>query len=383
MSDPVNHPAHYTHGPMEVIDIIEGFNLGFHLGNVVKYILRAERKGQQVQDLEKARWYLDREIQRLKKGGDGMAFSVKVLADSLAPCGKRLTTLECTYPRFIHSEVLTHRMLSRNSASSRAIPTEKLIQRVIDDPVIPLYIGSNQKGMQAGEELDEKKREAAVFRWLGVRDEAVSAARHLHELGVHKQVVNRLIEPWMWIVVIVSATEWDNFFGLRLHKDAEPHFQHLARMMKEAMDTSKPVGLGAGEWHLPLIQDEDRRSVFEIVTGREFKPALADLPHEHPALIDLWAGLDSRRVHDEVVDVLQKVSVGRCARVSYLTHDGRRDIKEDIALHDRLIAQEPLHASPAEHVAQALAEPTRVGNFVGWFQYRKTLPGEHIGGQMP
>lgn len=298
-----------------------------------------------------------------------MAFSARILADSLAPCGKRLTTLECTYPRFIHSEVLTHRMLSRNSASSRAIPTEKLIQRVIEDPVIPLYIGANQKGMQAGEELEDHVRKEAVTAWISARDQAVVHARALMKRGVHKQVVNRLIEPWMWIVVIISATEWDNFFGLRLHKDAEPHFQHLARLMKDAMDGSRPKELKAGQWHTPLarLDEEDERAM-----GAHLATLFGD---EELRSVEVAKA--------KAAEVIIKVSVGRCARVSYLTHDGRRDIKEDIALHDRLVAQEPLHASPAEHVAQALAEPTRVGNFVGWRQYRKTLKNEHIGSHSP
>ncbi len=169
-----------------------------------------------------------------------MAFECKILADSLAPCMKRLTTFEVTYPRIIHSEVLTHRMLSRNSASSRAIPVEKLIQRVVDDPFIPVYIGANQKGMQAGEELSEEARASAVTLWLSARNKAVDHARMLTNIGVHKQVVNRIIEPWMWITVIVSATEWDNFYGLRCHKDAEPHFQLIARMMRDAQAASEP-----------------------------------------------------------------------------------------------------------------------------------------------
>lgn len=276
-----------------------------------------------------------------------MPITAKILADSIAPCGKRLTTFECTYPRAIHSEIMTHRMLSRNSASSRAIPTEKLIQRVVDDPWIPKYIGANQRGMQAGAELSDDARTEAVMQWLYARDKAVERARILAELGVHKQVVNRVIEPWMWITVIISATELDNFFGLRRHKDAEPHFHELADKMWAVREDSMPRVLSASEWHLPLIHWDD-------VVDRAL------------SLTDLI-----------------KVSVGRCARVSYLTHDGRRAPEEDIALHDRLIVQEPLHASPAEHVAQALAEPLRAGNFIGWRQYRKTLPNEHIGGTLP
>lgn len=292
-----------------------------------------------------------------------MAFSAKVLADSIAPCGSRLTTLEVSYPRFIHSEMLTHRMLSRNSASSRAIPVEKLIQRVVDDPVVPLYIGANQKGMQAGAELPELTRGQAVLDWIEARDFAVTQARNLVALGVHKSIPNRLLEPWMWITVIVSATEWDNFYGLRLHKDAEPHFQHIARMMRDAMDASTPMAISAGAWHLPLWFPEEDEPLAREIVG----PTLAS----------------STYIGEAVQAMAIKVSIGRCARVSYLTHDGRRDLRDDVALYERLIVQEPLHASPAEHVAKALDTPERVGNFVGWRQLRKTLPNEHIGKKLP
>lgn len=342
-----------------------------------------------------------------------MAFSVKILADSLAPCGARLTTFEVTYPRPIHSEILTHKALSRNSASSRAIPVEKLIRRVIEDPWVPSYIGANQKGMQPGDELTEFARQHAVNEWLMARDRAVERAEELVKLRVHKGVVNRLLEPWMWITVIISATTWDNFYGLRCHKDAEPHFQHLARHMRDAAAASTPRELAAGRWHLPLIDDGmDRHEVAKIAE-------IPRGPGEDDAALDRW---------------LCKVSVGRVARVSYLTHDGKRDLREDIGLHDRMMVQDPLHASPAEHVAQAMDWPEwfkrdwrgslnlsgslpdmqnkvlewrrvnadnreappqwvmvaetvlaqmRSGNFMGFGQYRKLFSNEHIGGLMP
>jgi thymidylate synthase ThyX len=275
-----------------------------------------------------------------------MAFAAKILADSLAPSGKRLTTFEVTYPRCIHSEIMTHRMLSKNAASSRAIPSEKLIARVMEDPFIPETWGKNQKGMQADVELTREEQARALDEWLTARNSAVGHARNLLALGLHKQIVNRIIEPFMWITIIVSATEWSNFFGLRVHPDAEPHFQKIARMMLVLYNESTPNKLDEGEWHVPLISNEDR--------------------------IDL-GGID-----------LAKVSVGRCARVSYLTHDGRRDFYEDIALHDRLMNANPGHWSPFEHVAQAGVDPNlRSGNFTGWRQYRKTFGHEHIGGRMP
>jgi hypothetical protein len=350
-----------------------------------------------------------------------MAFSVKILADSLAPCGQRLTTMEWTYPRPIHSEIMTHRMLSKNSASSRAIPPEKLIERILDDPWVPEYIGANQKGMAPGEELTGEARAAAVNTWLGARDVAIVHARELIRLKVHKGVVNRLLEPWMWITIIISGTEWPNLFALRLDKMAEPHFQHVARMAWAAMDASTPRKLAAGEWHLPLVTKEDISLVTDHVAGRVGQFGLAEIG---------ITGDIPKRVEDLAKETLKKVSVGRCARVSYLTHDGRRDVKEDVALHDKLVVQSPLHASPAEHVAMAMDWPTwwpeaksrwpalrgadsipemiriqralgetaistrehgpeldilarvlsdmRSGNFYGFTQYRKMLPNENI-----
>lgn len=311
-----------------------------------------------------------------------MAITVKVLADSLAPCGKRLTTMEWKYPRSIHSEIMTHRMLSKNSASSRAIPTEKLIQMVLDDPFIPEYIGANKSGMQAGEELSDHLKASARELWLMGRDSAVGTAKALLAMGVHKQVVNRIIEPWMWITIIVSATEWDNVWGLRCHPMAEPHFQKLAYMARDAMAASTPKELREGAWHLPLVHEEDGLAIGRFAAERAI-PGEA----ERVALGlygDRILSADQKvRLITEMERATIKISVGRCARVSFLTHEGKREIEKDIELHDRLVVQEPLHASPAEHVAQALAEPTRSGNYIGWLQYRKTLPNENIGGPLP
>ena len=265
-----------------------------------------------------------------------MGYCVKILADSISPVECRLTTFELTYPRFIHSELMTHRAFSRNAASSRAIPIEKMIQRVTEDPAEPVHWGKNQKGMQANEELDDWSRETARATWFHARDAAVDHAQTLVRLGVHKQIVNRLLEPWMWITVIVSATDYGNYFNLRCHKDAQPEFRRLAEMMWDAYSNSEPRLVQTGDWHLPLIFLEDT----DI--------ALAD------------------RI---------KLSVARCARVSYLTHDGRRDPEADLALHDRLAASG--HWSPFEHAAEASPFPNYIGNFRGWLQYRKGFPTEN------
>lgn len=263
-----------------------------------------------------------------------MGYSVRILADSVNPVGDRLTTFECRYPRFVHSELLTHKDLSRNSASSRAIPISKMIEQVQTDPAMPVWWGKNQAGMQAREELPEHLKDAAKFHWLKARDKAVGQALEMVELGVHKQIVNRLLEPWMWITVLVTATNYANFFSLRCHPDAQPEIQKLAYMMRDAYFSSKPRECAAGEWHTPLLDPDEL----------------------------LW------------VDPLD-VSVGRCARVSYLTHDGKRDPQADVDLCKRLI--EAGHLSPGEHVAMALDTHERVANLTGWRSYRKLIPNEN------
>lgn len=278
-----------------------------------------------------------------------MAYTARILADSLAPCGKRLTTWELCYPRMVHAELMTHRAFSRNSASSRAIPAAKLRERVVTDPAMPVYWGANQKGMQATSEIEDV--EAAKQWWLdGMR---MMAAHHElgEKMGIHKQIVNRIIEPWMFITVIVSATDYYNWFHLRDHHQAQPEIAEIAGKMWPLYQDSMPELLGEGEWHLPLVTFDD-----EVQLRGEFDP-------------------------EEATRRLKKISVGRCARVSYLTHDGRRDLSEDIRLHDQLAStadsEDPGHFSPFEHVASALNEPTPSGNFQGWFQYRKEFKNEN------
>lgn len=286
-------------------------------------------------------------------------FEAKILADSVDPTGVRLTTWELTYPRCIHSEFMTHRDFSRNSASSRAIPMKKMIADIQSNPFIPLDWGKNQKGMSASSELPAAEKCFAMARWLNARNDAVEHAVKLEELGLHKQIGNRILEPWMWIKVIASTTKTANFFALRCHKDAEPHMQLLASLMYDSLQSSTPVPKTHGEWHLPMIGIEG-----DELLSEEEKPM---------------------------------VSAGRCARVSYLTHAGVRDTQEDIALYNKLAKVEPMHASPLEHqarVAECAEElewlesskihgPTsyvhRSGNFHGlWVQFRKIHASECV-----
>jgi hypothetical protein len=300
-----------------------------------------------------------------------MTITAKVIADSISPQDIRLTTMQLRYPKFIHGEFMTHRVFSRNASSSRAIPITRLIQDVLDDPAMPVFWGKHQPGMQATEELDPIfDRPLAIVGWLNARDEAVQKARALAKLGVHKQIVNRVIEPWCHINVVVTATEWSNFFVLRRHAAAQPEMKALADAMWEAREASIPRLLQPGEWHLPYVDPDEivppERGVFD----------------ERPRYFSVseW-------------EKLAKLSVARCARVSYLTHEGKPpNIEEDLKLYDRLVGSVPLHASPAEHQAtpdmrqsdidkfmsNEWCNPEQHANFIGWRQYRKMLPGESL-----
>ncbi len=267
-----------------------------------------------------------------------MGYSAKILLDSISEAGSRLTTFEITFPRIVLAEFNTHRMFSRNSASSRAIPVEKMIKRVIDDPFVPTYWGKNQPGMQAAEELDDMAAETARETWLSARDSAVRHVRSLIGPGteVHKQIANRLLEPFMYHTCIVTATEWENFFALRCHPDAQPEIRKIAVMVRDLYLDNFPTKLYSGEWHRPLIQ-----------------------PYEE--------------LHYGTAE-LNFVSSGRCARVSYLTHDGKRDPEADITLARRLATSG--HMSPLEHVAVSMGDTVMYGNFKGWGQFRKSFPNE-------
>jgi thymidylate synthase ThyX len=275
--------------------------------------------------------------------------SAKIIADSINEEGNRLTTLEVVMHRFVLAEFNTHRAFSRNSASSRAIPINKQIDKVLNDPAIPLSWGKNQKGMQAEEELDIESATAAKMNWLVARDMAVDQALILSKLGVHKQIVNRLLEPFLWHTAIVSSTEWDNFFMQRCSPLAQPEIQAVAYAISIAINDSLPNKLKQGDWHLPYISTHELQITSEL--------------------------------HSDVIDILRKVSVARCARVSYLTHDGERDIKEDLKMYERLAAALPPHSSPFEHVATPDTNVTKYnkeifgGNFKGWTQMRHMVFG--------
>ena len=265
--------------------------------------------------------------------------SAKIIADSVNEAGNRLTTFELTYPRFIHGEVMTHRVFSRNAMSSRAVPVKRMLAQVWSSPTMPVHWGKNQPGMQAKAELAGWRLWGVQALWglSGKLNCAVAWA--MDKLGAHKQIVNRRLEPDQWMKTILTATEWDNFYELRDHEDAQPEFQVLARKMREAHEASEPNLLKEGEWHLPYMTGEEEVACAVFGNGAD----------------------DS---------YLQKASAARCARVSYLTHDGQvPHMSKDLALFERLAGSRPLHASPLEH--QCTPGTSNCGNFVGWTQFRK------------
>ena len=281
--------------------------------------------------------------------------SAKIIKDSIsANTQTRLVTMELEYHRYIHSEFMTHRVFSRNASSSRAIPVEKLLKQVHDDPMIPVHWGSNKPGMQAGEELTNTELLEVRGLWLQAASNTAAIVDSMQKLGLHKQVANRLLEPFLSIKVVVTSTEWDNFFHLRNHKDAQPEIQELARCMKEAMDNSTPETLEFGEWHLPYVSDEEM------------------------SIMDMEDAI--------------RASAARCARVSYLNHDKTEcTLAGDIKLFNMLAIRpyddgkghtmdkdDPVHLSPLEHQASPIGGLTPCctswsGNFRNWIQFRQTI----------
>lgn len=274
--------------------------------------------------------------------GDTNATYAQVIADSTC-MGRRLTTMEIQVQRFMLPEFNTHRAFSRNSASSRAIPFKKQIKRMEDMGIaFPVSWPAEQSGMQGGEEVSEKLIHDAKGAWTALARASVQTAQVLNEAGIHKSVVNRLLEPFMWHKIIVSATEWENFFTQRCSPLAQPEIRLLAENMAAALAESTPEDLAIGDFHTPYITADDAE--FANSAFSEF---------------------------GERMLVMCEISAARCARVSYLTHDGKRSIDADLELFEKLVSASPAHWSPLEHVATPLAGfDAATGNFTGWKQLR-------------
>jgi hypothetical protein len=324
-------------------------------------------------------------------------YEAKILADSISPDGVRLTTIQATYPRFIHSEVMTHRAFGRNAASSRAIPTEKNIERVRDSPFVPETFHARVKGMGYGDELESEKQEDARQQWLAASEAAAVHAARLNNIGIDKSRANRLLEPFVWMTTIITSTEWENFFALRQPRNndpvpqqdfpAQPEFQIVARMMRDAMEASEPQPLGFEgkvyeRWHMPLVIRDEKIAEFDSETM-------------------------------DVETFWPMVSAGRCARVSFDTHENYEEPPKSHGRSDGLKTNG--HMSPFEHVARPItpddmdpevgapiqnklmipiASANRAvhqglrggdvwcGNLRGWVPLRKMIPSEDNFGEL-
>lgn len=279
--------------------------------------------------------------------------SAEIIADSINQNGNRITTFECVYPRFIHSELMTHRLFSRNAASSRAIPTDKMLKLIEDSPAMPVEWGKEQSGMQAKEAFTEEYQiGTCIYAWKQAAKSAVDHAKGLQKLGLHKQIVNRIVEPFTLMKTVITATEFNNFFWLRCHPDAQPEIKVLAEIMENLYDESFPVPLSTGHWHMPYYLDG----------------------YWHP---------DSERPLEDAL----KISASCCAQVSFRTNDDGIDKAKRI--YERLVESTPIHASPFEHQAtpidvnvseDGITSIDRYGkmwsgNFKGWVQHRQLIEG--------
>ena len=259
-----------------------------------------------------------------------------VVLDSVDELGQRIITFQLRYHRFIHGEFMTHRVFSRNASSSRAIPVRTMLKQVWRDPAMPVHWGINKPGMQASEELTGWKLSLAKKAWRFGAKLACCVAWSMNKIGIHKQIANRVLEPWQFIHVIVTATEWSNFLALRNHPMAQPEIQVLAKCIQIAKDNSTPTLLKMGEWHLPYVTSTEKGKYS--------------------------------------LEVCKQMSTARNARVSYLTHEGKTPVvSNDMRLHDTLVGSEPIHASPTEHLATPSGDTDFHKNFRGWVPYRQEV----------
>ena len=278
--------------------------------------------------------------------------SAEIIADSISPAGDRLTTFVLEFPRIILAEFNTHRVFSRNSASSRAIPFKTMLKNLKKKPFYPIAYMKEHSGMQGNDYFNPNAPMVGQLRqeWKKAMKLAILQATELSEMGLSKQICNRLLEPFLYHKVIVTATEYQNFFKLRAHEAAEIHIQDLAFKMKDAYEKSTPKLLNHNQWHTPFGDriDEDR-----------LKKTLEELGFEVNVFFMQKAKLE--------------ISIARCARVSYNNFEGTDDYKKDMELYERLSSMG--HWSPFEHVALSVAGDNS-GNFKGWRQVRKGFPGE-------
>lgn len=271
----------------------------------------------------------------------------KIVADSIGSHDIRLTTVEAEWPRYMHGDFMTHRALSRNGLSSRAEPVIRAIERAVFDPVEPLVWMYDEKRMQHGRVMTDEDAARSRLLWNKARKSALAIGLEFLDLGLHRQYLNRIIEPYLRIKMVVSATTWANFFALRAHPAPMPEIQQLAITIARLLKEHKPRRLLPGDWHLPYCTAEERT---------------------------IYRG-----------EAMAEISTARCARASYgkLGDGSPATHLEDHALFQRLMGDDPKHASPAEHPAMCVGDPgVRSGNFRGWIQFRHTILGESADDRM-
>lgn len=290
-----------------------------------------------------------------------MSITAKIIAYSRAPNGQLIVTFELEYQRFIHGELMTHRLFSRNAASSRAIPVATIIDQVRNNPAMPIHWGQNMPGMQAKTQLPERELEIVQDQWKSAAINAANSAATMAGYGAHKQIANRILEPFQWMKTVVTATCFENWFWLRDHADAQPEIRALAVAMLEQLDSQDPVELTPDDWHMPYF-------------GEGYWLLDCGIPLDHALAI----------------------SSSCCAQVSFRKLDDT--LEKALMIYDRLVESEPVHASPFEHCAKPMAQPcnehwheqgeweegvTHVdrkgyfwsGNLRGFIQFRQLIPG--------
>lgn len=282
-----------------------------------------------------------------------------VVADSITVDGHRITTIEAEYPRFILAEVNTHSAIEKNSSSSRAIPIFKMIEQIEANMATPLYWGLTQAGMQAGDELSGDSLLMAKSYWRSASRRAIRHASNLHGIGLHKQTANRLLEPFQMMKTVMTATDWDNFFNLRIHPDAQPEFCLLAYKIYKAIQASKPALLRAGEWHLPYV---------EIVQGLHVKDT-----YYHVWNVDNTGTETDGYKYEQplTLEQAQKISASCCAQTSYRKSD--TSFNKASKIFDMLVYADVLHASPFGHLATPVEKTKRVYDFTEAYKLKECV----------
>lgn len=304
--------------------------------------------------------------------------SAKIVKHSISPDGIQLAAIHMHQPRIILAEINTHRSMSKNTRSTRAVPTSKLIQEVRENPYTPIKYAENKPGMQAGREMSADDAAICERIWLEGAKNAADTAEQLFGMGLHKQWAGRPLEPYMWCDTLISSTDWTNFFGLRVHPDAQPEFDCLAEKVYLALEASTPTELYYGQWHLPYIEEGESDEVLDYTIKTEPKK------------------IGASTLIAKAMENLRLLSAARCARIFYKPFDGNGDIASELDRAAKLQGP-PLHASPFEHQATpdrlvhgtmsdstgdhlhvSWLNPKLHGNFFGWIQSRKLMSFENI-----